>query len=385
MKVPFLDLKMQYASLKSEIDPAIHDVIASTAFVLGKAVEDFERRFASAHGVKHCIAVGSGTDALHLPLWSLGIGSGDEVITVAHTFIASAEAISLTGARPVFVDIDPVTYTMDPQLLEKAITPRTRAIIPVHLYGQPAAMDEIMRIADKHNLPVIEDACQAHLAAFNERSVGQFGIATAFSFYPGKNLGAYGEAGGILTDSDELATAVRMLRDHGQVRKYHHLKVGHNYRMDGIQGAVLGVKLSHLDAWTEARRRNAARYRQLLNGIGDIVVPQEASGRKHVYHLFVIQTGYRDQLQAFLTEQGIGTGLHYPIPLHLQDAYASLGYSNGDFPVTERVADRGISLPMFAELTDEQIEFVVNAIRSFFAQKDQSASVDEVTAGAQLA
>ncbi len=385
MKVPFLDLKIQYTSLQSEIDPAIHDVIASCSFVLGKAVEDFERRFASAHGVKHCIAVGSGTDALHLPLWSLEIGPGDEVITVAHTFIATAEAISLTGAKPVFVDIDPVTYTMDPELLEKAITPRTKAIIPVHLYGQPAAMDEIMRIADAHHIPVIEDACQAHLAVFKGQSVGQFGLATAFSFYPGKNLGAYGEAGGILTDSDEVATAVRMLRDHGQVKKYHHLKVGHNYRMDGIQGAVLGVKLSHLDGWTEARRRNAERYRQRLDGIGDIVVPREAPDHKHVYHLFVIQTRFRDELQAFLGDQGIGTGLHYPIPLHLQDAYASLGYKHGDFPVTERVAERGLSLPMFAELTDEQIEYVVRMVRKFFDQKDLSTSVDEITAGAQLA
>ncbi len=380
MKIPFLDLKAQYTSLRNEIVPAVEGIMESCQFVQGKAVEEFEKAFAAAHKAKHCIAVGSGTDALHLPLWALGVGQGDEVVTVSHTFIATAEAVSLTGARPVFVDVDPVTYTMDPAKLEAAISPRTRAIIPVHLYGQPAAMDAIMEIARRHNIPVIEDACQAHVAMFHETPVGQFGVAAAFSFYPGKNLGAYGEGGGILTNDDALATTLRMLRDHGQQKKYYHLKIGHNYRMDGMQGAVLGVKLPYLRGWTDARRRHAASYSRLLTGVGDIIVPQEADGRMHVYHLYVIQTRQRDALQSFLGDHGIATGLHYPIPLHLQEAYAFLGYREGDFPVTERVAANGLSLPMFAELTEAQIEYVVRTIKEFFSAQGQSEAIrDEAT------
>jgi dTDP-4-amino-4,6-dideoxygalactose transaminase len=364
--IPFLDLKLQYQNLKQDIVPAVLSTMESAQFILGKAVEDFEKAFAAAHGMKHCVAVGTGTDALHVILWARNIGPGDEVITVSHTFIATAEAISLTGARPVFVDVDPVTYTMDPEQLRRAITPRTKAIIPVHLYGQPAAMDAIMAIAREHHLLVVEDACQAHLAKWDGKFVGQFGHATAFSFYPGKNLGAYGEAGGVTTNDDALALDMRQLRDHGQTKKYHHRRWGHNYRMDGIQGAVLGVKLPHLDAWTEARRRHAQVYADGLKGVGDLVTPVESPRARHVYHLYVVQSKFRDALAKHLNERGIGTGLHYPIPLHLQDAYRDLGYTPGQFPVTEKVAEQGLSLPMFAELTAEQLEYVIRGVREFF-------------------
>ncbi|MDL1892494.1 DegT/DnrJ/EryC1/StrS family aminotransferase [Sphingobacteriales bacterium CHB3] len=366
MKVPFVDLHAQYQSLKHEMLPAVEKIMETSQFILGKAVEDFEKQFAAAHGMKHCIGVGTGTDALHVVLWALNIGSGDEVITVSHTFIATAEAISLTGAKPVFVDIDPETYTMNPALLEKAITPKTKAIIPVHLYGQPAAMADIMAIANRHGIPVVEDACQAHLAQYEGKFVGQFGVAAAFSFYPGKNLGAYGEGGGVTTNDDALAKKIRMLRDHGSEKKYHHAVWGHNYRLDGIQGAVLGVKLPRLNEWTEARRRHAAQYTRLLNGLGDMVLPQESNRARHVYHLFVVQTQHREALQAHLASREVFTGLHYPLPLHLQDAYKDLGYTRGDFPVTERLAERGLSLPMFSELTDEQIAYVVSSIGEFF-------------------
>jgi dTDP-4-amino-4,6-dideoxygalactose transaminase/glycosyltransferase involved in cell wall biosynthesis len=366
MKIPFVDLNAQYQSLKHEILPAVERVMETSQFILGKAVEDFEKKFADAHGMKHCVGVGTGTDALHVILWALGVGPGDEVITVPHTFIATAEGISLTGAKPVFVDVDPLTYTMDPNRLEHAITKKTKAILPVHLYGQPAAMNEIMAIANRHGIPVVEDACQAHLAQDQGKFVGQFGVAAAFSFYPGKNLGAYGEGGGVTTNDDALARKMRTLRDHGSEKKYHHAVWGHNYRLHGMQGAVLGVKLPHLDAWTEARRANAARYNALLKGKGDLILPAERDGVKHVYHLYVVQTAHRDALQQHLAAREISTGLHYPVPLHLQEAYNDLGYVRGSFPVSERVASRGLSLPMFAELTDEQIEYVAAAIEDFF-------------------
>ena len=366
MKVPFVDLNAQYQSLKSEMLPAVEKVMETSQFILGKAVSDFEKNFAEAHNMKHCIGVGTGTDALHIILWALGVGPGDEVITVSHTFIATAEAISLTGARPVFVDIDPLTYTMDPKAMEKAITKKTKAIIPVHLYGQPAGMAEIALIAAEHGITVIEDACQAHLAQYDGKFVGEFGIAAAFSFYPGKNLGAYGEGGGVTTNDDTLAAKMRMIRDHGSSKKYYHAMWGHNYRLDGIQGAVLGVKLPYLHAWTEARRRHARRYSEQLQGMGDLIVPVQHPRAKHVYHLYVVQTIGRDELQTYLTSRDIATGLHYPLPLHLQEAYKDLGYKKGDFPVTEKVASRGISLPMFAELKDEQIDEVVQAIEDFF-------------------
>jgi dTDP-4-amino-4,6-dideoxygalactose transaminase len=366
MKVAFVDLQAQYQSLKNEMVPAVMTIMESSQFILGKAVEDFEKGFAEAHGMKHCVGVGTGTDALHIALWALNVGPGDEVITVAHTFIATAEAISLTGAKPVFVDVDPVTYTMNPNQLEKAINNKTKAIIPVHLYGQPAAMTEIIAIAGRHGIPVVEDACQAHLAQYDGKFVGQFGTAAAFSFYPGKNLGAYGEGGGVTTNDDSLAKRMRMIRDHGSEKKYHHAMWGHNYRLHGIQGAVLGVKLPHLNSWTEARRNHAARYVEQLRGVGDLLLPMESPHARHVYHLFVVQTANRDDLQLYLSSRGISTGLHYPIPLHLQEAYKSLCYKQGDFPVSEKIAARGLSLPMYAELTNEHIEYVASAIKDFF-------------------
>ncbi|MGA9117517.1 MAG: DegT/DnrJ/EryC1/StrS family aminotransferase [Bacteroidota bacterium] len=364
--IPFLDLKLQYQNLKGDIVPAVLQTMESAQFILGKAVEDFEGRFAEAHGMKHAVAVGSGTDALHLILWAHNIGPGDEVITVSHTFIATAEAVSMAGAKPVFVDVDPVTYNMDPDLLEAAITKRTKALIPVHLYGQPAPMDRIVEVARRHGLLVVEDACQAHLATYDGQFVGHFGTAAAFSFYPGKNLGAYGEAGGVTTNDEQLATRIRMLRDHGQAKKYLHSMWGHNYRMDGIQGAVLGVKLRHLPAWTEARRKHAHEYTRRLRGVGDLVVPEENPRARHVYHLYVIQTAQRDALQQHLASRGVATGLHYPIPLHLQEAYRDLGYARGGFPVTEKVAAQGLSLPMYAELTGDQIDHVISSVKEFF-------------------
>jgi len=346
--------------------PAIENLMASSQYILGKPVEDFERAFAALHGMKYCVGVGSGTDALHIVLFALGIGPGDEVITAANTFIATAEAISLTGARPVFVDVDRATYTMAPELLERAITPRTRVIIPVHLYGQAAAMDEIMDIAARHGIVVLEDACQAHLAACNGRYVGQFGVAAAFSFYPGKNLGAYGEAGAVTTNDETLAGKLRILRDHGQSKKYHHVTWGLNDRLDAMQAVVLNVKLPYLQTWTGDRRRHAEKYDLKLKGVGDVVTPVVRPGNTHVYHLFVIQTSRRDELQRHLQAHEVQTGLHYPVPLHLQEAYRFLGGKRGDFPVTEQLADKGLSLPMFAELTDAQIDFVCDTIRAFF-------------------
>ena len=346
--------------------PALESLMESSQFILGKGVDGFERSFAAAHQMKHCVGVGSGTEALHIILWAQGIGRGDEVITTANTFIATAEAISLTGATPVFVDVDPKTYTMDPSSLETAITANTKAIIPVHLYGQAASMDEIIGIADRHGILVVEDACQAHLAGFKGRYVGHFGAATAFSFYPGKNLGAYGEAGAVTTNDDSLAARLRVLRDHGQVKKYQHATWGLNYRLDGIQAAVLNVKMPYLKRWTEARRSHAHAYAARLQGVGDIVVPYERPGSDHVYHLYVIQTVHRDALQNHLLKCDIHTGLHYPIPLHMQEAYKHLGYKAGQFPVTERLAARGLSLPMFAELTDDQLEYVATSIKEFF-------------------
>jgi dTDP-4-amino-4,6-dideoxygalactose transaminase len=368
MNVPLVDLKKQYQNIKPEIDAAIQDVINNTAFILGKAVSEFETAFAKAHNVKHCIAVGSGTDALHAMLWAAKIGPGDEVITVPFTFIATVEAISLVGAKPVFVDIDPKTFTMDPAKLEAAITPRTKAILPVHLYGQAAEMDRIGEIAKKHNIILFEDAAQAHLAKFKGKSIGEFGLATGFSFYPGKNLGAYGEGGGVITNDDAFALRIRQLRDHGQSEKYKHQFWGHNYRMDGIQGAVLGVKLKHLAAWTERRREIAAIYTKRLTGIPGLVLPHEAAGAYHVYHQYSLSTSRRNDLQKFLADKGIATGLHYPLSLHMQDAYKDLGYPRGAFPVSEKAADECISLPLFSEMTEEQISHVTDQVRAFFGK-----------------
>ncbi len=368
MKVPIVDLNSQHSSIRTEINAAISAVIDNSAFILGKSVSDFENAFAQAHNVKHCIAVGSGTDALHLGLWALGVSSGDEVITVPYTFIATASAISLLGARPVFIDIEPQTYTMDARLIEKAITSKTKAILPVHLYGQPAMMDGIMDIARKHNLAVVEDAAQSHLAQYDGKYVGGYGNVACFSFYPVKNLGAFGEAGAIITNDDALALKLRQLRDHGQVSKYNHEMIGHNYRMDGIQGAVLGVKLKHLQTWTERRRAIASRYRTLLKGVGDISLPFESAKAYHVYHLFVIRTPQRDALQTYLTEHGVATALHYSRGVHMQKAYGSLGYKPGDFPETEKAANECISIPLYPEMSDEQIEYVATTIKEFYSK-----------------
>jgi dTDP-4-amino-4,6-dideoxygalactose transaminase len=372
MQVPFLDLKMQYQSIKEEINPAIQNILDNTSFILGKAVTDFESDFAEAHNVKHCFGVSSGTDGNHLASWSLGISYGDEVIIPANTFIATVWGATLCGAKPVFVDCDPISYNLDPQKIEGAITDKTKAIVAVHLYGQAADLDSISEIAKENNLFLIEDCAQAHLAEYKSKRVGGLGNTACFSFYPGKNLGAYGEAGAVTTNDDTVSDRLRVLRDHGALKKYHHNSLGHNYRMEGIQGAVLGVKLKHLNKWTEARRNVASKYHELLGGMEEIILPTELSYAKHVYHLFVIQvaggSAKRDKLISFLKENGISTGLHYPIPLHLQKCFSELGYKKGDFPISEKLAEGGLSLPMYPELSEAQIEYVCEKIRTFFSK-----------------
>jgi|HigsolmetaAR202D_1030399.scaffolds.fasta_scaffold00165_14 Predicted pyridoxal phosphate-dependent enzyme apparently involved in regulation of cell wall biogenesis len=358
--IPFVDLKTQYQRIKPEIHAAIEQALEQAHFVLGPEVEAFERQFAQYTHTKHAIAVNSGTSALHLALLAIGVEAGDEVITTPFTFVATASAIDYTGAKPVFVDIEPLTYTIDPNLIEAAITPRTKAIIPVHIFGQPANMDEIMQIARRHNLRVIEDAAQAHGAEYRGQRIGGIGDVGCFSFYPGKNLGAYGEGGAVTTNDPEIARRIRMLRDWGAEQKYHHVLKGYNYRMDGVQGAVLGVKMNYIEGWTEQRRQHAARYNALL---GDsFVVPQEASDRRHVYHVYAIRHPQRDQLQRFLAERDIQTGIHYPIPVHLQSCFSGLGYKAGDFPLAEQVANEVLSLPLFPEMTVEQQDQVVAAL-----------------------
>ena len=368
MTVPFLDLKAQYASIKKEVDEAVLKVLASTTYVLGPEVEAFEKEFAARHNVKHAVAVNTGTSALHVALLAAGVKEGDEVITVAMTFIATVSAIRYTGATPVFVDVDPVTCTMDVSQIEAKITPRTRAIMPVHLYGQPADMDPIMEIAKRRRLIVIEDAAQAHAAEYKGRRVGGIGHVAGFSFYPGKNLGAYGEAGIATTNDDKYAHTMRLLRDWGQEKKYYHDLHAFNYRMDAIQGAILRVKLRQLEKWTDARRAHAKRYDELLGKSG-IKHATEAKGRKHVYHIYSVFHEKRSELQAALQAAGIHTGIHYPIPVHLQRAYGDLGYNVGDLPVTETIALEQLSLPMFPELTDEQISRVAREVAAWTGKK----------------
>jgi dTDP-4-amino-4,6-dideoxygalactose transaminase len=360
--IPLLDLKAQYASLKGEIDTAVLGVLASAQYVLGDEVARFEQEFADYCGTKHAVAVNTGTSALHLALLALGVGPGDEVITVPFTFVATASAICYTGATPVFVDVEPVTLTMDPAKLEAAITPRTKAIMPVHLYGQMADMDAIKAVAERHGLPIIEDACQAHGAEYKGHRAGSIGALGCFSFYPGKNLGACGEGGIAVTNSDEHAKMLRMLRDWGQEQRYHHVLKGFNYRMDGIQGAILRVKLRHLEDWTEARRAHATRYSVLLRGIGNVKTPVEAANRRHVYHVYAVRTPDRDGLQRALLAEGIQSGLHYPVPVHLQKAHADLGHKVGDFPVSEAASREVLSLPIYPEMTSRQVEQVVAAV-----------------------
>jgi dTDP-4-amino-4,6-dideoxygalactose transaminase len=378
--IPFVDLQAQYRAIKQEVDEAIGRVVESAAFILGREVEAFEAAFAAYLGAKFCVGVNSGTAAIQLAVMACGIGAGDEVIVPANTFFATAEAVSTAGATPVFVDVDPISYTIDPAKIEAALTNRTRAIIPVHLYGQAADLDPIFEIAARHDLSVIEDAAQAHGSLYRGRRVGALGRANCFSFYPGKNLGAYGEGGAVVTDDAEVARRVRLLRDHGSERKYRHDIVGYNFRLEGIQGAVLNVKLKYLDGWNDLRRAHAARYHELLSASssgagGALTLPQELPYARHIYHLYVVQTEARDELQQHLTAAGVQTGIHYPVPVHLQPAYASLGHRAGDFPEAERQAARVLSLPMFPELTGEQIERVAEAVRAFAGSHLSAARV----------
>jgi dTDP-4-amino-4,6-dideoxygalactose transaminase len=361
--IPFADLKTQYQSIRDEIEPAVKSVLESSEFILGRYVRAFESDFAAYCQTEQAIGVNSGTSALHLALLAIGVGPGDEVITTPFTFVATVAAIRYTGAIPVFADIDPVTFTIDPGKIESRITPKTKAIMPVHLYGQPADMDPIMEIARRHGLPVIEDAAQAHGSEYKGRRAGSIGELGCFSFYPGKNLGAYGEGGAVTTNNPEFARTIRMLRDWGQEVKYHYILKGFNYRMEGIQGAILKVKLSHLEAWTEARRANAAKYTQQLGAA--IQTPQEASYGRHVFHVYAVRSPHRDRLQQALQAAGVQTGIHYPIPCHLTEAHTDLGYHRGDFPHAEKAADEVLSLPMFAELTTEQIQEVCAVIAGF--------------------
>lgn len=369
--IPFVDLKAQYQGIRNEVNAAIQGVLDSCQFTLGSEVVSFEKEFAEYSRAKLGIGVNTGTSALHLALLAAGVGPGDEVITVPFTFVATVSAIAYTGARPVFVDIDPVTFTMDPSALEAAITDKTKAVIPVHLYGQCADMDPILEIARRRGLVVIEDACQAHGAEYKGRRAGSLGDMGCFSFYPGKNLGAYGEAGMVVTDSPAYATTIRMLRDWGAEKKYHHVLKGYNYRMEGIQGAVLRVKLRHLEAWTEARRSAAAHYDRLLAGSG-VATPKALPHNRHVYHVYAIRTAERQAWQEGLLAQGVQTGIHYPTPVHLLPAFADLGYAAGQFPHSERAANEVLSLPMFPELTLAQCEAVAQAIRNLAAGTNEA-------------
>lgn len=367
MNIPFVDLKSQYISLKAEIDNAINNVITETAFIGGKYVEEFERSFAKAYGVDHCISCANGTDSLYIIMKMLGITSGHEVITVANSWISTSETISQTGAKPVFVDCDPVYYTIDEQQITKKITSRTKAIIPVHLFGQMCNMEPIMEIAKKHSLFVIEDCAQSHFSKQNGINAGLFGIASSFSFYPGKNLGAYGDAGAIITKDPELAKSFKMFGRHGALIKHQHMIEGINSRMDGLQAAILNVKLKRMGEWTKARQDNSAKISGQLSGVGDLVLPKVRINTEHSFHLYVIQTNKRDQLAAYLKGKGIETSIHYPVLLPLLTAYQYLGYTASDFPVSSKMSNRILSLPLYPELNDEAISYMTKAIKDFFS------------------
>jgi dTDP-4-amino-4,6-dideoxygalactose transaminase len=378
LKVPFLDLKAQSKQIEHEVMSMVTETMDSGTFIGGTQVSGFESEFAEFCESRFCIGVGSGTDALRFALIASGVGQGDEVITVPNTFIATTEAISQVGATPAFVDIDEYTYTMDPRKLNEFMEIRNaksqfpnrlKAIIPVHLYGQPADMDKIIEIAKIHNLIVIEDACQAHGALYKTKKAGSLGVAGCFSFYPGKNLGAFGEAGAVVTPDEEIARKIRMIRDHGQEKKYFHTIEGYNGRLDAIQAGILRIKLKKLKNWNQARRENAACYNELLKGVPGVVVPKEADWAHSVYHLYVILVDDRDRLERFLLAKGIFTGRHYPLPLHLQEAYVNLGHKEGAFPVTEHAAAHLMSLPLFPELTRRQIEYVTASIQEFMDQR----------------
>jgi dTDP-4-amino-4,6-dideoxygalactose transaminase len=363
MSIPFVDLKAQYSTIKPEIDEAIAGVVESCWFVGGPSVKGFEENFAAYCGAAHGVGSSSGTSAIHVALVALGVGPGDEVITACNTFIATSEAITHAGARPVFVDVEDDTQLIDPEKIEAVITPKTKAIIPVHLFGQPADMDAVKAVADRHGLKVLADAAQAHGSDIDGDRRKILGDATSFSFYPGKNLGAYGDAGMVVTDDADVAATMRMLSDHGSPQKHRHVAEGWNYRLDAIQAAVLDVKLRHLDTWTEGRRSRAARYNAAFAGADNVTPVVEIAGRRCVYHLYVVRVSDRDALGEALKERGIAWGIHYPGPLHLQPAYEYLGYKKGDFPVGEKCANEIISLPMFAELTDEMVDEVAAAVK----------------------
>ncbi|MFH1679847.1 MAG: DegT/DnrJ/EryC1/StrS family aminotransferase [Candidatus Eisenbacteria bacterium] len=361
MSIPFVDLKAQFRSIEGEIRGAIDTILENTSFIGGRPVAEFETVFASYVGARACVGTSSGTSALHLALVACGIGRGDEVVTVPNTFIATTEAITQAGASIRFVDVEPDCYNMDPNALENAITAKTRCIIPVHLFGQPADMGPILEIAERHGLVVIANSAQAHGAAYRGKKLGSLGRAVCYSFYPGKNLGAYGDAGALVTDDEQAASHVRLLVDHGRSEKHDHTIEGFNHRLDAIQAAVLSVKLRHLDEWLEKRRSAAALYNEKLADL-PLVLPKEGEGRRHVYHLYVVLCEERDRVRETLASKGVATGLHYPIPVHLLKAYKHLGYRRGSFPRAERVAANGLSLPMFAELTEAQIDEVAGAL-----------------------
>jgi len=367
MKVPFVNLKAQYDSIKQEIDEAIQKTLGNSSFILGPSVEEFEKNFADFCNAKYAIGVNSGTSALHLALLSLGIKQGDEVITVPNTFFATAEAISYCNASPVFVDIEEDSYNMNPDLIEEKITKKTKAIIPVHLYGQPCNMEKINKIAKENNLFVIEDACQAHGAEYKGARVGSLSDIAVFSFYPAKNLGACGEAGMIVTDNNELASKCRLFRSHGEGPKNIHSLIGYNYRMHGLQAAILNIKLKYLNQWNEARINNAKRYTDLLKNF--LITPKISRDKKHIFHLYVVRHKDRNGLREFLQEKDIDTGVHYNKPIHLQSAYSFLNYREGDFPVAERAAEEILSLPVYPELTETQLKYVADSIKQFLSKK----------------
>ena len=366
MKVPLVDLKAQYHSIKVEIDTAIQNVINETAFIKGKYVHKFEEEYAEACSVKHCISCANGTDSIYITLKALGIGPGDEVITVANTWISTAETITQAGARPVFVDIHSDYYTIDTSKIEAKITPKTKAIIPVHLFGQPSEMNALIDICKRYNLYLVEDCAQAHFAEYQGKEVGTFGIAGTFSFYPGKNLGAYGDAGAIITNDEEFATKARMFANHGALKKHHHEFEGINSRMDGMQAAILSVKLKYINQWTDLRIQHAKKYNDLLSVVSNIVTPVTHQDAKHVFHLYVIRTKMRSKLQTYLKDKGISTGIHYPTPLPFLKAYDYLRHKPEDFPVAYEYMDKILSLPMFPELTTGMIEYLIRHINNYY-------------------
>jgi len=367
MTILLVDLRAQYKTIKDEIDNAIKEVIERAVFASEEYVRKFENEFAGYCGRKYGVGTSSGSTALDLTLIALGIGEGDEVITTPNTFIATSEAITHAGARCVFCDCEEESYNIDPDEIKKKITKKTKAIIPVDLFGQPPDMDRIFELANEYNLYIIEDAAQAHGSRYKDKPCGSFGVASCFSFYPSKNLGAYGHAGMVVTDDEKLAKKIRLLANHGREERYEHIFEGYNFRMDDIQAAILLVKLRYIDEWNRKRREVAKTYNELLKDIPDIILPKEMPYAYHVYHLYVIRTKKRDELQKFLREKGIITIIHYPIPLHLQPAYSYLGYKKGDFPVAERCTSEVLSLPMYPELTRDKIEYIVDAIKEFFS------------------